>query len=229
MPRNSKSYCSGVTIGEFSDRDILCNVIAPDRPFFSVWEPCETLIVLGRSNVAADEVYMHRAQQSSIRVLRRMGGGGAVVLSKGMLILTFSTMSNVLVNPSDVFNTVNMKIMSVLSSYGVRELSLMGISDICLNSKKILGSSLYLPQGGIVYTASLLFNCELSDIEKYLKFPTRYPQYRAERTHSEFLTTLYKEGYTMPAESLAQSLMKSFCDMSKPALSIIEIYTRNPI
>ena len=54
----------------------------------AVWCPEETTVVLGSSNSFVKECYADACREDGIQVLRRLGGGGAVVLSKECLVIS---------------------------------------------------------------------------------------------------------------------------------------------
>jgi len=76
-----------------------------------------------------------------------------------------------------------------------------GISDLAVAGRKILGSSLYRRRLLLFYQASLLVESDLGLLERYLRFPSRVPDYRQGRGHAEFCTNLRAAGC---AASVAQ-------------------------
>jgi lipoate-protein ligase A len=70
-----------------------------------------------------------------------------------------------------------------------------GISDLAIGEKKILGTSIYRRRLTLFYQASLLVSNDLSLFGRYLTMPERVPDYRRGRGHTEFCTTLAREGY----------------------------------
>jgi lipoate-protein ligase A len=67
-----------------------------------------------------------------------------------------------------------------------------GISDLAVTDasgveRKISGSSLYMPRGGALYLASLLVDARVEDWDRYLRHPSREPDYRDGRGHAAFV------------------------------------------
>jgi len=87
-------------------------------------------------------------------------------------------------------------------------LSQRGISDLTVDGRKVGGSSLYVPRRPSVffYQASLLVDCDLGLMARYLRHPPREPAYRQGRVHQEFCTTLRAEGCVLEAPALAALL-----------------------
>src|SRR5687768_9693818 len=55
----------------------------------AVWMPQDTFVVLGNSNDETLEVEKAACEADGVKVLKRYGGGGAVVLYPGSLVLSF--------------------------------------------------------------------------------------------------------------------------------------------
>lgn len=196
---------------DLNDRLVL--LVNENNPLaYNIWEPENTLVVLGHSNIAEDEVYSEQCAQDNICVRKRRGGGGAVVLAQGMLVISIAKCVHSFPTPLKWLRKINSLVIDVLEGNNVKNLFQRGISDICIDVKKILGSSLYLPKGRLLYQASLLVNCDLTTVERYLRHPRWEPDYRQGRSHREFLTTLWREGYTMGIGSLKRDLQEMIYD-----------------
>lgn len=173
---------------------------------FLVYEPSKTEVILGRSCKEADDVNVENCQEDNITVLRRAGGGGTVVLSQGIIVISVAGISRVKYFLKEHMITINERIISALRYFGVEGLSIKGISDIAIGDRKILGSSLYRRKDIVLYQGALLVNPDMSIFERYLKHPKREPDYRMGRPHRDFITSLYKERYEIPKSKIAESL-----------------------
>jgi lipoate-protein ligase A len=162
---------------------------------FSVWIPDKTYIILGRANTAESSVFLEKAQNDNIRILKRPSGGETVILSPDTLVVSVKMTVNDVLKTHDHFEKINLKIIDALEVFGVKDLKLKGISDISIGPKKILGSSIYRKHNILFYHAVLNVSESVKRIEKYLKYPKREPDYRKGRSHSDFVTSVYKEGY----------------------------------
>ena len=127
-------------------------------------------------------------------VLRRRGGGGTVVLSPGQVVLALAAEVSSPYHNLEYFRTINGWFRAALESLGLRGVEDRGISDLAVGGRKILGSSLYRRRQLLFYQASLLVSCDLAPLERYLRFPSRVPDYRQGRGHAEFCTTLGAQG-----------------------------------
>jgi len=81
-----------------------------------------------------------------------------------------------------------------------------GISDLAIGEKKILGTSLFRRRKILFYQASLLVDNDLSLFDRYLRFPSRVPDYRRGRGHLEFCTNLRQQGYSLSVSQVMDSL-----------------------
>ena len=134
-----------------------------------------------------------------------------MVLSGGMLVSSIGMVINAFMKkPLKWFRHINGLIIDVLASNHVRNLSQRGVSDICIGTKKILGSSLYFPKGRLLYQASLLVDCDLNLIERYLRYPSREPDYRDGRSHRDFLVTLRNAGAGISITKLKENLKEKY-------------------
>lgn len=172
------------------DEDLLARVRSGIPWGYRLWEPQQVVVVLGRSNQATVEVEEQLCQNDSIPILRRRGGGGTVVLSPGIVVISLVKQVSHLYF-IEYFWKINNFIIDALQYLGIEALSQQGHSDICLRDRKILGSCMYGSQNLLFYTASLMVDNDLALIDHYLKHPSREPDYRRGRSHQEFLTTIH--------------------------------------
>ncbi|MDP3451416.1 MAG: hypothetical protein Q8R90_00550 [Bacteroidales bacterium] len=177
---------------------------------FYIWQPDKIYIVLGRANSIEKSVFSEIAQRDGVRILKRDTGGESVVLSPSMLV--FSSKITLLKpeKPGNIFRLINEQLINSFLKIGIESLYSKGISDISVNNKKILGSSMYLKGKVLFYHAVLNINEDVSLISKYLKHPTREPDYREGRAHNEFVTSLYSEGYTFEYNTIKEAVTDAF-------------------
>jgi lipoate-protein ligase A len=80
---------------------------------------------------------------------------------------------------------------------------------VAIGDKKILGSSIYRRRKILFYHAVLNVSEPIETIERYIKHPTREPDYRNGRKHHEFVTSLHAEGYKLTMKKIIRSLDQS--------------------
>jgi lipoate-protein ligase A len=180
---------------------------------FLIWAPDKTYIVLGASNKPEDSLFVENVERDNIDVLKRHSGGQAVMLTPNNLIIAVVFPDTKTLEPKKTFHKINALIISALEEAGIYNLSLMGISDIAISGKKILGSAMYKRKEQLFYHAVLNIGEPASTFEKYLKHPSKEPDYRNGRKHIDFVTSLKDNGYTGSYNKLVNFISKeiSFC------------------
>ncbi|GAK57979.1 putative lipoate-protein ligase [Candidatus Vecturithrix granuli] len=175
------------------DEDLIKQVKEDVTWTYRSWEPEQIVVVLGRGNQAEREVCQDRCQDDHIPIIRRRGGGGTVVLSPGTLVISLVKRVQHQYHFHEYFQQINTYIIEALESLGIKNLNQQGYSDICIRDRKILGSSMYRSRDILFYTASLMIANDLTLLDRYLKHPSKEPEYRQGRSHLEFVTTLISE------------------------------------
>jgi lipoate---protein ligase len=170
---------------------------------FLVWQPTETVIVLGQSNQAETAVHTDLAEQDGIPVYKRNTGGQTVILTPRTLVISVRLISEKLDNPQVYFKRINHLIIEGLSNLGISNLNERGISDIAIGEKKILGSSIYRKRNMVFYHAVLNIAETPEFIGRYLKHPTREPDYRSGRKHEDFVTSIHLSGYPITVQEIS--------------------------
>ena len=177
---------------------------------FLIWIPDKVYIVLGASNNPAEALNMDMVEKDQITVLKRPSGGQTVILTPNNIIIAAVYFDKKTMQPKDVFQQINKLIISTIEHTGIRDLSLMGISDIAISGKKILGSAIYRSKDALLYHAVLNLGEPSVTFERYLKHPSKEPDYRQGRSHAEFVTSLKEKGYTRSYHHLANELSLTF-------------------
>lgn len=190
---------------EFQD-GLLGEARAAGEPRAIVWEPRAPLVVLGRSNTAERECDVETCRALAISIVQRRGGGGAVVLQPGMVVITLAGPTGESRDAGKLFCRINKHLAALLEALGMAEVNQRGTSDLCVGEHKVLGCSLAFSRGFALYQGSLLVDCELDLIQRCLRHPSREPAYRAGRPHAEFLTTLRRAGLTLGIEDVRGAL-----------------------
>jgi len=175
------------------DEDLIERVRSGVLWAYRSWEPDCFAVVLGRGNKTETEIHENRCREDEIRILRRRGGGGTVILYPGILVISLAKCVKHQFHIKKYFQQINAYIIEALQSLGISDLKQQGHSDICIRDRKILGSSMYHSKQLLFYSASLMVSNNLKIIDRYLKHPSKEPKYRHRRSHQEFLTTIIRE------------------------------------
>ena len=177
---------------------------AEGRPRLQLHRPDVTAVVLGRGSRPDTELHLDACVQDSLPLLRRRGGGCAVVLDPGTLIVAVALPAPGL-RLERYFASLSQWLVDGLERAGVPGVTRQDVSDLCLGDRKIAGACMVRSKGLLYYSVSLLVDPDISLMTRYLKHPPREPAYRRGRPHAEFVTTLGRHAHITP-EELARRL-----------------------
>ncbi|MCL2688245.1 MAG: hypothetical protein FWE57_00165 [Chitinispirillia bacterium] len=169
---------------------------AQKKPFGFVYEQNFAEVVHGPSCRINEEIFVDKCKEDNVVITERRGGGGTVVLSSGVLVTIVVGEKRGKETAVDIFRRIHDAFIPALCEAGVTSAIHEGISDLAVNGKKILGSSLYMGSNTpfYYYQSSLMVSNNLSLLSRYLCHPPREPGYRKGRDHSQFCTTLCEAG-----------------------------------
>jgi lipoate-protein ligase A len=183
--------------------DPLCeSVLEPELPWLRIHEPRDVRLVIGRHQDPRREIDTEHARIDQVPIHRRVSGGGAVVLAPGMLIIALR-LRNTLVGTACWFDLVNQAVSPALgrlcgilpTTRGHGDLVILGEDG---QPRKILGASLRQTSRAVYYLGAVLFADHHLLMERYLRTPSREPQYRLGRPHADFCTHLGRWGVDAP-------------------------------
>ena len=161
--------------------------------FLRFWEPRAPCVVLGRMNVAEREVRLDRCRERGVPVFRRSSGGGTVVQAPGCL--NFSVVLNTGDDPqlghaASTNNFVLGRTAAVISSLAREAVTVRGLSDLTIGGRKVSGNAQRRRIRSILYHGCILLDLDFSLLEDLLPLPSRAPEYRGGRSHTDFLRNL---------------------------------------
>jgi lipoate-protein ligase A len=178
-------------IGVYNLDDGLIDATRADGlPRLKIYRPDFTAIVLGRGSKPATEIFSEEAERDKIAVLRRHGGGCAVVLDPGNVILSLTLPGTGFRKVNEHFATITSWLIDGLSRAGVRDVRREGISDLAVGDMKIGGACMQMKRDYVYYSVSLLYDPEIVLMEKYLRHPPHEPAYRRKRAHRDFVGSI---------------------------------------
>ena len=164
----------------------------PIAEILRIWEPADWLVVLGRTSKRAVEVNLAHCQADNVPVLRRSSGGATIATGPGCLM--YAVVLNYQQRPRlRLIDQVHRFVLGRMSKALLQfdpEVRCAGTSDLARGNQKFSGNSLRCKRDAFVYHGTIMYDLELLKIGRYLLNPPRQPEYRAARTHSEFVTNL---------------------------------------
>ncbi|HRX51336.1 MAG TPA: hypothetical protein P5571_08250 [Candidatus Krumholzibacteria bacterium] len=172
------------------DEDLLDAVRADGRPRVRVRRCDRVEVVIGRGGKAEVELDLAAIRADGAPVLRRRGGGCAVVLDPGNLLVSWAAPREGVGGVTSAFREATDWLIVGLDAAGFPGVRGDGVSDLVLEGRKVGGSCIYRTRGLVYYSTTLLTDPDLDLIHRYLPHPPREPEYRRGRAHRDFLGAL---------------------------------------
>jgi lipoate-protein ligase A len=171
------------------------------------WEPQQSFVVVGYGNKISTEANLPFCQQNGIPVLRRCTGGGAVLQAPG--VLNYCLILRAEVSPCQTITATNQfvlkRLQSAMSTFLKKPAEVRGQSDLALAGLKFCGNSQRRKKRFLIFHGSFLLYLDFALVERTLPMPSKQPDYRLNRSHSEFLLNL-----EVPASQVKEALRKAW-------------------
>ena len=168
------------------------------------WEPSADFVVLGYANAAATESNLDFCRGNGIPVLRRCSGGGTVLQGPGCLnysvILRFEE-SGPLSSIPATNDFVLERLAGILGPALGAPVRKEGHTDLAIDGLKFCGNAQRRRQRWLLFHGSFLLHLDIGMVEKTLRLPSKQPEYRAHRSHADFLMNL-----KVPSEQIKSAM-----------------------
>jgi lipoate-protein ligase A len=172
------------------------------------WESRESFVVVGYANKVAAEVNVAACETHGIPILRRCSGGGTVVQGPGGLNYTL-VLRITADGPLHSIGIANQFIMrqnrAALESVVNRPVAVRGHTDLTVGDRKFSGNSQRRKKHFLLFHGTFLLNFDLLLVSELLPMPSKQPDYREHRAHTEFLTNL-----NVPANEVKAALRQTW-------------------
>ena len=167
-----------------------------------LWETPQRFVVLGYANKAATEVNLSACRELDIPVLRRCTGGGTVLQGPG--VLNYSLV--VRTDDSGPFHSIAAANKFILERHRDTLAKLIkapiewrGQTDLAIGGLKFAGNAQRRCRRFLLFHGSFLLYLDVGLLEKVLPLPSHQPDYRLNRSHSDFLVNLNVPDHTLKA------------------------------
>lgn len=165
----------------------------PALEVLRIWKPETYFVVTGYTNRILQEVNVQACVAAGIPLYRRSTGGGTVVQGPGCLNYT-------LVLPlgrSEALDTIGgtnayvlERIAAALQPLLPERIERRGHTDLVLGDRKFSGNAQRRTQHAVLFHGVFLTGFAIRIIERLLPLPSTQPDYRAGRSHTDFLCNL---------------------------------------
>ncbi|SPE56703.1 Biotin/lipoate A/B protein ligase [Verrucomicrobia bacterium] len=158
-----------------------------------IWEPAQCFVVVGYSNQAATEVNLPFCERNGLPVLRRCTGGGTVLQGPGCL--NYSLILRVAVSgPLGSISATNHFILdrhrTAIAPLIGAPVERRGQTDLAIGGLKFSGNAQRRKRRFLLFHGSFLLHADIALIATALPLPSKQPDYRANRSHADFLVNL---------------------------------------
>jgi lipoate-protein ligase A len=157
-----------------------------------VWESPRYAVVLGAGGSVAIDVNVAACREDGVPILRRASGGGTVLIGPGCLcfslVIAYDRLPGLNEIPASnryVLSRVRQALREIAPEAAVE-----GTSDLTVDGRKFSGNAQQRKRRHFLHHGTLLCGFELRLISRYLNPPERRPEYRGDRSHSEFVMNL---------------------------------------
>jgi lipoate---protein ligase len=180
-----------LTISPYTEDDLLIEATRLDnRPRMKIYRLPQVVVVLGRGSRVDRELQLERCLEDDVPLLCRRGGGCAVVVDPGNILVAVVLPARGLGGSLRAFDRLAAWIGGALARLGVHGVHREGSSDLALGDRKVGGACIYRARDLLYYAATLLVEPDVRLMARYLRHPPREPAYRRGRAHSEFVGSL---------------------------------------
>ncbi len=156
------------------------------------WE--DVAVVIGRGGKQHLELDRAAIAADRVPLYKRPGGGCAVVLDPGNVIISLALPLPGIGGITSAFAAISTWLAGHLAAVGVPGVRQEGVSDLVIDQegtpRKIGGSCVFRTRGLLYYSTTLLVNPDLDLVHRYLPHPPREPEYRDGRSHRDFMGNL---------------------------------------
>jgi lipoate-protein ligase A len=190
------------------------------------WEPKDYFVVVGYGNHVAKEVNVAACEREKIPILRRCSGGGTILQGPGCL--NYSLVLKIEDGgPLGSITAANRFIMgrnreAIETEVRGRRpevgIEIRGCTDLVTRHSsldthlKFSGNAQRRKKNFLLFHGTFLLDFDIALIDKFLRMPSKEPDYRKGRSHTDFLTNV-----DLPADAVKRSLERIWNASDLPA------------
>ncbi len=171
------------------DAELARTAVRDGRRVLRFWWGGPPTVVLGcadKPEIAAD---LDECGRHGIQVIKRITGGGTVLQTEGVFNYSYTAPDTGSLDIHRMFGQGAILVIDALASLGISARH-KGVSDIAIGERKISGNAQARKWHAILLHGTVLVDIDHDLLETVLRHPTREPDYRQGRKHSDFIVTL---------------------------------------
>ncbi len=174
------------------DEALLLEAEAGGPEVLRLWRWPSHAVVLGAGGRLADDVHEDACHADGVPIVRRSSGGGTVLLGDGCLLFSLILRFDRHPALSDLHASYRIILGNIVRAIEplVSPLAMQGSSDLTLAERKFSGNAQQRKRTHLLHHGTLLYAFDFEPIARYLKSPPRQPEYRRQRSHTDFLVNL---------------------------------------
>ena len=163
--------------------------------YLRVWESPQYFVVLGKNCHIDDDVRVENCVADRVPILRRVSGGGTVLLGPGCL--NFSLILRLgrdrrLAGVVESFEFILDRMAAALRPIAPTACC-AGTSDLMIGDRKFSGNCQRRQRTHLLHHGTILNEFDMVKVERFLREPRRQPDHRRQRDHASFLTNLHTD------------------------------------
>jgi lipoate-protein ligase A len=166
-----------------------------------LWWGGRPTIVLGCGDKPDLALNLDECRKRGIDWVKRVTGGGTVLQTSGVFNYSYTAPDSGLMDMDRVFRQGADLVVKALAQFGISARQ-RGISDVAVGNLKISGNAQARKWRAVLLHGTLLVDIDRELMEAVLKHPSKEPDYRDGRSHSEFIVTLNDIGVFAGAAQL---------------------------
>ena len=159
---------------------------------FRIWEPKEYFVVLGRACQVEEDCLKDNCDADNVRLIRRISGGGTILQGPGCI--NFSMVLSY--ESNEAYKGIRSSYRYILGNisegfkHNGHKIEFFPVSDLAFQKRKISGNAQARKRSFFLHHGTFLYGFDINKISRYLKYPSREPEYRKRRSHAEFLVNV---------------------------------------
>lgn len=181
------------------------------------WTPDRPFVVVGYGQQPEREVNLEACRRLNLPVFKRCSGGGTVLQAPGcfnyslILRIQRGSPTESILGTNRFILERHRQALTRMLGWAEHRIRLQGQTDLTLDDRKFSGNAQRRRRACLLFHGTILLAMPLDLMEAVLPLPSRQPEYRQNRSHARFLTTL-----PASAAQVRQALIRAW-DADTPA------------